>query len=173
MKKFAVSLIATVVGVFGFGAVAGAQYGASPFTVVASPTTVGPSEVVTVTVQGCEPGENLIATLGEQSDDATCEGASGLGSTTNRQTQVSTGNATMTVTAPPALGTYTGTVTGESNSATFTITVIAQSAAPTGSLPQTGSNGIGTTTTIALGLLAVGVGMLAVTQIRRRRATFG
>ncbi len=173
MKKFAVSLIATVVAVFGFGAVADAQYGASPFTVVASPTTVGPSEVVTVTVNGCEPGEDLTATLGEQNEDATCTGASALRSTANRQVQVSTGSATMMITAPPTLGSYTGTVTGATNSATFTITVIARSAAPTGSLPQTGSNGIGTTTTIALGLVAVGAGMLIVTQMRRRRATFG
>ena len=139
---------------------------------VVSPTTVDPSGQVTVTVEGCEPGESLTVALGAQTDDATCAGASGLALAPG-QAPANDGNATMTLAAPAAAGTYNGTVTSASNSATFTVTVVGQAATPTGSLPQTGSNGIGTTTTIALGLLAVGAGMVAVTQIRRRRATLG
>ncbi len=171
MNKFTMSVIATLAAIFGFGAVANAQYGASPFGVTASPT-VGPSGPVTITVRGCEPGQSLTATLVDQSDAATCTGVDGPQSSAAGP---ATGNATMTVTTPKVAGTYTGTVASASvgNNATFTVTVVAQAATRTGSLPQTGSDGIGTTTTIALGLVAVGVGMLVVTQIRRRRTTLG
>ncbi len=172
MHKFSVSVIAAVTALLGFGAVANAQYGASEFQVVVSPTTVDPSGQVTITVEGCELGEGLSAELGTQTDDATCAGPSGI-ALAGRQAQANSGSATMTLSAPASAGTYTGTVTSTTNSATFTVTVVAQATTPTGSLPQTGSNGIGTTTTIALGLVAVGVGMLVVTQIRRRRISLG
>ena len=130
---------------------------------------------MTVTVQGCEPGETLTATLGEQSNSSTCAGANGIRTPGVTETPAGSGNATMTVSAPAAAGTYSGVVASgsTSNTASFSVTVVAQAGPSTGSLPQTGSNGIGTTTTIALGLVAIGVGMLVVTQVRRRRNTFG
>ncbi len=39
---------------------------------------------------------------------------------------------------------------------------------PSAGLPATGSDGIGTTTGIAFGLLAVGLGLFIVTRVRRR-----
>ena len=164
MNKFVVSLVAIVAAIIGSGAVASAQYGATDFGVVVSPTTVGSSGAVTVTVQGCAPGETLVVTLVGESVDVTC-----------MPSDESSGTATGVVAAPSAAGTYTGTVasSASSNSATFTVTVVAQAGTPSGALPQTGSDGIATTTTIALGLVAVGVGMLVVTQIRRRRLSLG
>lgn len=43
-------------------------------------------------------------------------------------------------------------------------------AAPGGMLPESGANGIGTTTGIALGLFVAGLGMFVVAQVRRRQA---
>ena len=157
MKKLAVVLAAMVAGTVGFGAAASAQYGASEFEVTVTPTTVVSGGEVVVTVDGCTPGERLDVELGGTSNSVTC-GATGTGTTS--------------VTAPQALGPHTGTVTASASPdrATFIITVVAaQSGSLTGSLPSTGSGGLATTTSMALGLLAVGAGLVFVTGFRRRQ----
>ena len=84
--------------------------------------------------------------------------------------QVGTGGASVDLTAPTAAGTYPGTVVGTlSFDQPFTVVVVAP-VTPPGGLPATGSGGIGTTTTVAIGLFAVGLGLFAVAQVRRRQA---
>jgi hypothetical protein len=101
-------------------------------------------------------------------------------------------------TAPTGPGTYNGTAGPNPNGPflPFSITIPGQATttapattvpAPTvpvttaapvvttapplaGGLPATGSDGIGTTTGIALGLLVVGLGLFVVAQVRRRQA---
>ena len=86
--------------------------------------------------------------------------------------QTALGNATFTFTAAPtAPGTYSGTAVGQqSPSQSFSFTLPGQAATtPETGLPATGSDGIGTTTGIALGLLVVGFGLFVVAQVRRRQ----
>jgi hypothetical protein len=78
------------------------------------------------------------------------------------------GNATASVTAPSAPGTYPGTATCGALVASFAV-VVAAPVTPPGGLPATGSGGIDSTMTVALGLLAVGLGLFGVTLVRRRR----
>jgi LPXTG-motif cell wall-anchored protein len=84
--------------------------------------------------------------------------------------------------APTEAGVYDGTGVGErSPSLPFQFeikvpttpvdpTTPTTTAAPGGTLPETGANGISSTTTIALGLLIVGLGLFVVAQVRRRQA---
>jgi LPXTG-motif cell wall-anchored protein len=171
MKKLAVALGAMVVGILGSGLAAQAQYGANEFGVTAKPTVVAPGGTVTVTVEGCVPGEPVKTTLVAESDDAICEGGSALG------TPAASGTAVMTVSAPMEVGPYTGTASApeSGNSGQYTIRVVAQSGSsspvPARSLPQTGSSGMDTTIGVAAGLFVVGASLLVVTQLRRRRTT--
>ncbi len=171
MKKLAVALSAMVAGILGFGLTANAQYGANEFGVTAKPTVVAPGGTVTVTVEGCVPGEPVETTLVAEYDDTICEGGSALG------TSAVSGTAVMTVAAPMEVGPYTGTASApeSGNSGEYTITVVAQSGSsspvPARSLPQTGSSGVGSVIGVAAGLFAVGASLVVVTQLRRRRIT--
>ncbi len=87
---------------------------------------------------------------------------------TSTVTADASGNATANVTAPSAAGTYPGTATCGDVVASFSV-VVAAPTTPPGGLPATGSGGIDTTTGIAMGLLAVGLGLFGVTLVRRRQ----
>lgn len=173
MRKFALALMAAAAAVFGFGLVAQAQvYPPPALTVTVGSATVTPGADVVVTVTGCTPGTTVTVELEDVSVTVTCEAAGGaLGSIFGLIAQTEgTGTATATVTAPDEPGTYTGSVTtSDGASASFQVTVLAPTA-PAGGLPATGSGGISTTTGIAIGLFAVGLGLLGVSQIRRRQA---
>jgi hypothetical protein len=81
------------------------------------------------------------------------------------------GTAVASLLAPATPGTYTGTATGVSSGVTASFTVVVQAAVtPPGGLPATGSGGISTTTGMAAGLFAIGLGLFGVAQFRRRQA---
>ena len=176
MKKFALALMASAALVFGFGAVAQAQYGSA--TVTFSVSSATPGQTITITINGCTPGETVTVTLnGAVVATATCTAAGGLtqgsllGIGLVQQTATS---ATATFTAPTTPGTYPVVVTGNRGySVTTSLTVVAAATTPAttpgGGLPATGSSGMGTTTSIAIGLLAVGAGLFFVAQVRRRQ----
>jgi len=172
MKKFALALMVASAALFGFGAVASAQYPTS--LTVGTPSAGGP---YSSTYTNCVNGETITFSQ-PQSTPATisvvCAGRSATANFTN---------------APTVAGTYTVTAGGPTSPArtqSFSIsgatatTLPATGGAdgagagvpattPTTGLPATGSNGIGTSTTIAIGLLAVGFGLFAVAQVRRRQ----
>jgi hypothetical protein len=154
MKKLALALISASALVFGFGMVAEAQYGTTP-AVTASPSTVVAGGTTTVTATGCTPPEVLTFTItGGASQTATCVA----------------GSASVQLAVASSAGTYPGTVVGSLGfSQPFSIVVTAPTTPP-GGLPATGSDGIGATTGMAIGLLMVGLGLFAVAQFRRRQA---
>jgi LPXTG-motif cell wall-anchored protein len=174
MKKFALALMAASALVFGFGAVAQAQYGSASATFNVSSATPGQS--ITVTITGCTPGETLTITVNGVAVTATCSASaltqgSVLGLGLVQQTATS---ATATITAPTTPGTYPVVITGSRGfSFTTSLTVVAATTPPVttpgGGLPATGSSGISTTTGIAIGLLVVGAGLFVVAQVRRRQ----
>lgn len=153
MKKFALALMTTAVAVFGFGAVAQAQYGTAPGVEV-SPATAPPGGTVTVSVTGCTDGEVLTVTFNGATSTATCVASA----------------ATIVLTAPTTPGTFSGTITGSQGFSQPFQVVVAAAAVPPGGLPATGSGGVNSMMTIAGGLFAVGLGLFAVTQFRRRHA---
>jgi hypothetical protein len=177
VKKLAFVLIAAAALVFGAGQVATAQYGPSIST---GPVT--PGGPYTVTYTNCVVGDTITFTQAQSNP------------TSVQATCLPGGTATASfAAAPTAAGTYSGTAVGaQSPSLTFTFTLTAPAttvpvttapggggAVPTtaapggqpgGQLPATGSNGLGSTTGIALGLLVVGLGLFVVAQVRRRDA---
>jgi len=66
--------------------------------------------------------------------------------------------------------TSTATTVAEDSAAALPEAGAAAAATPSAGLPATGSDGIGTTTGIAVGLLAVGLGLFIVTRVRRRQS---
>lgn len=156
MKKFALALIASVLVLFGFAAPAGAQtspYGGSSVTATVSPASSRPGGPVTITVSACAANSPVIIVFNGATSTVTANAA---------------GGATATVTAPSAAGTYPGTATCGTLVASFSVVVTA-AVTPPGGLPATGSGGIDSTMTVALGLLAVGLGLFGVTMVRRRQ----
>jgi len=179
MKKFALALMVASAALFGFGAVASAQYPTS--LTVGTPSAGGP---FASTYTNCVNGETITFSQPQStpaSISVVCAGRSATANFTN---------------APTATGTYTVTAGGPTSPArtqSFSISGAAATTLPatattlpaTGGadgagagvpatvpgagLPATGSNGIGTSTTIAIGLLAVGFGLFAVAQVRRRQ----
>jgi LPXTG-motif cell wall-anchored protein len=137
-----------------------------------------PGYTFTATVVNCVPGQTVVFVLGDQRVEATC-------SPTSLQ-------ATVTLTAPPGLGTYT--VTAEVNGTVLsqaiqvidvppstlpdtgggTVTLPDTGGGSTGGggagrpLPSTGSDGVGTLLQTGLILAAVGAGFLVVARQRRR-----
>jgi hypothetical protein len=172
MKKLALAIMSAAIAILGFGVVAEAQYGARDGVTV-SPSTVPASGNVTLTINGCTPGEVLTVTLeGNVVGTATCNAGATLGSfvTAGLLSQAGSGSATITFQAPAAAGTYNGTVVGNLDyNQAFQIVVIAASTPP-GGLPATGSGGIDSTLAVALGLFAVGLGLFGVAQFRRRQS---
>lgn len=161
MKRFTLALVASAALVFGFGAIAQAQYGSASATFdVAS---AAPGQTVTLTITGCTPGETLTVTLdGAAVGTTTCSAVDAVGT------------GALSFAAPSTPGSYPVVVSGvQGFSFTTSITVASQATTPVttpgGGLPATGSDGIGASTGIAIGLLAVGVGLFLVAQVRRRQ----
>jgi hypothetical protein len=174
MKKFALALMAASAAIFGFGVVAEAQYGAVNAVVTAVPPVVTPGGQFRTTFTGCTPGESVTFVLVSSNARGACTGGAALGSIVGLvlpAQQAGTGSATVELTAPGAPGVYNGTATTSQSGLTqpFTITVT-QAVTPPGGLPATGSGGISTTMTVAGGLFAIGLGLFAVTQLRRRQS---
>jgi hypothetical protein len=162
--------MAASAAVFGFSLVAQAQYPPPAVAISVDDPTPAPGQTITVTFQGCTPGETVNFVLVASNSAGQCSAAA-AGLSLLMQAPVS-GTATGQLTAPTAPGTYTGSATGATSgqTASFTVTV-SQAAAPPGGLPATGSGGISTLNMIAIGLLVIGAGLFAVSQIRRRQAT--
>ena len=148
MKRFALALTVTLTAFLGLGQIATAQYSASSST----STTDGKTTVV---YSGCVNGETITFTL--------------VGATPTPQTAVCAGGKASVVFSSAAG--LTGTAKGTTSpSTTFTVASLAPTAtAPGVGLPATGSNGIGTTAGLAIGLLVVGLGLFVVAQVRRRQ----
>jgi len=172
MKKLALAMITASAVMFGFGSAASAQNYVTSIAV----GTPGPGAAYSSTYTNCVPGET-ITFVQPQSTPVTVTGVCSA-------TRVAVGNFTA---APTTAGTFTVTGTGTTSparTASFAIalTTLPDTGAPAGGgavapqvpgggLPATGSNGIGTTTTIALSLLVVGFGLFAVAQLRRRQTS--
>ncbi|NND75059.1 MAG: hypothetical protein HKN44_08640 [Ilumatobacter sp.] len=149
-----------------------------------SPSSVPPGGAFDVHVQGCSPGTAVTGSFQGRTKTATCAAAAGFA-----LRQPATGQALLVgFVAPSTPGTYNGTATGANGlNVGFQIVVVAQvpttvaptvppttvgsDGAPDGALPATGSGGISTTTSVALGLLVIGLGSFVVAQVRRRRPT--
>ena len=179
MKKLALALMAASAAIFGFGMVAEAQ-------TYTTSVSVGPRDAAGGAVHGhlrqLRAGETITFSQPQSTPETTtgvCVGSVTLtGSVVGLllPAQAASGTATGSfTTAPTAPGTYTVTGTGTTSPArttTFTIagsTTTVPATVPGGGLPATGSDGTGTTTGIAIGLLVVGLGLFAVAQVRRRQ----
>lgn len=149
MKKLAI-VLATVTAVFGFGAAAHAQY-TDPPGVTVSDSSPPAGGTFTVSVSGCQPGGSVSTTFN---------------GTTTAGTAGADGTASVSLTAPSTAGTFNGSVTCNGQTTNFAVTV----AAPAGGLPATGSDGVGTTTMMAMGVFVIGLGLFGVAQVRRRQS---
>jgi LPXTG-motif cell wall-anchored protein len=191
MKKLALALMSASVAVFGFGMVVSAA-GYDP-AISVDPASPAPGGAYTVTYENCFVGDTITFTQDDSTPTSVtgeCEPVNGvvLGSVIALLAQqgpelgVAVGEFDA---APTEAGVYDGTGVGERSPSLpfqFEIKVATEptdpptepttptTEAPGGTLPQTGSNGIGTTTGIALGLFAAGLGMFVVAQVRRRQA---
>jgi hypothetical protein len=179
VKKFALALIATSALVFGLGTVAQAQTYSPTLTLIPSPPALGAPYQARLT--NCTIGASITFAQAQSTPASvvvTCAAVSGAA------TGPGLGQATASFTAAPTVpGTYTLTAGGLSASlpiaqATTTVpaTTVATpvpttATAPAGGLPPTGSDGLGTTTGIAIALLAVGAGLFIVAQVRRRNTS--
>ncbi len=175
MKKLAVALTA-VIALFGFGALAHAQYTPS----VSAPGTVNPGQAFNATVSGCQ---------GNSAYTWSFDGQAGGGTTD------ASGGATIALTAPTAPGDYPVVVNCSGSTASTNVGVVDPSAAPTnggnggngggsaaaptaggtgggtvaGTIPATGSDSIQTGLLIGAGAVIVGLGLLGTAHIRRRQ----
>jgi hypothetical protein len=78
---------------------------------------------------------------------------------------------TTTTTIAGTTTTVAGATTTVAGATTTLGDTIAPTTNPSGQLPATGSSGTNSTSNIALGLFAVGLGLLVVSQVRRRQAS--
>ena len=195
MKKLALALMAASAAVFGFGMVASAAPSYTPAVTVTPPT--GPAAPYSVLYRNCQVGETITFTQAQSTPNSVpvqCvaaptpaltgsivglllpQGTSALGTATANFTNAPTdpglynGSAVGTRSQTPVPWTITiaGTTPPASTNPPVVTTVPAT--LPGSGLPETGSNGIGTTTGIAIGLLVVGLGLFVVAQVRRRQA---
>jgi LPXTG-motif cell wall-anchored protein len=172
MKKFALSLIVAAAAIFGPGvAVQAKPY--PPAADVSPIETTVPGERFTVNVKGCTPNgaKKDVAFVFRDQDQSNLCGKGNPNALTD-----GTGTSSATFVAPMAAGTYTGTATGTDGfRVTFSVTVAAAPpvaaapVVPVGGLPVTGSDGTSTMTMMAFGILALGGGLLVVSQMRRRQ----
>lgn len=193
MKKIALALVtasAVVLGLgLGLGQVATAQ--AYDPSITPATQTVAPGASATVTYNNCALGSDVVFTLASATvspQTVACAAPVGLVKTAAPDL----GNATATFTVSTDPGTYDGTAVNAQQEVSLPFEVMVEAAPPTtvppttvppttptsvaptvpsGGLPATGSDGIGTTTGIAIGLLVLGLGLFAVAQVRRRHVT--
>jgi LPXTG-motif cell wall-anchored protein len=159
MKKLAIVVLTMSAAVFGVGMVAEAQtapYGGDTNTLTLTPPTVTPGSSVSVDVNGCTSGESVDLSV----DNAAAATTTCVGS----------GTATGVIEAPTAAGTYTVAAVGNQGFTSSSALVVTAAATPAaGGLPATGSDGISTTVALGAGLFAVGIALVVVAQLRRRR----
>jgi hypothetical protein len=200
MRKFALALMSAAALVFGFGIAAQAAYPPGNVGTT-SPSAVFPGGTFTVTINCVPGAGNVTFSITGTTITITvpCRTSDAVsGSIMGFLGQTASGTATGTLTAPTAPGTYQGTGVQAGGAASADFTIVVQQAttttapgasttvagapttvagAPTtvaatgAGLPATGSGGMGTTTTIAIGLLVVGLGLFVVAQVRRRQPT--
>lgn len=198
MKKFALALMSASAAVFGFGLVASAA-GYDP-AVTVDPASPAPGGAYTVTYENCVVGDTIVFAQAEStpaSVTGACESVGGPVAASVVALVAAGGPGFGTAVgeftaAPTDAGKYDGTAGGDlSLSLPFSFEIMVETEpthpptepthpptgpiAPTapgagGMLPDTGSNGIGTTTGVALGLFVAGLGMFVVAQVRRRQA---
>ncbi len=156
MNKALIALMMVVGSLLAFGGPASAYPPDEPTVGVDNPSPT-PGGTVTVTVENCESGTTVTFELGGSTDSVVSVDDT----------------ATGTVTAPSTPGSYTGTATCGADVLSFGVEVEAAAAttvpttvAPV--LPPTGSDGSGSITTLAVGLLLAGLGLLGVARLRRR-----
>lgn len=175
MKKFALALMASAAIVFGFAGSANAYPPGGGGTTVSDSTPAAGAPITFSTTQ-CTPGETVTFVFNGETKTATCvAGTAARG----EASQTATGTASATFNAPAAAGSYTANISGSVSGAlgSVAVTVAAQTTTtvaptptvPPGGLPATGSDGVGATTGIAVGLLVVGLGLFAVATVRRRQ----
>ena len=176
MKKLALAMIAASAMLFGFGAVASAQLGYTPSLTIGTPSPGGP---FAATYTNCVNGETITFTQ-PQSTPASISVVCAGNSATANFTAAPTATGTFVITAS---GTISGVLTQSFSIAGTTPSTLPATGGTDGGagggpgpvvppgtgLPATGSNGIGSVTTIALGLLTVGFGLFVVAQLRRRQ----
>lgn len=168
MKRIAAGLMIAGAGLLAGTAVVDA-YPPGAATVEVSDDTPAAGGTFTVTVKNCNVGETVAVSFEGQTPSAVCAadatGASLIGmfiAATDAP-----GSAATDLTAPTAAGTYTGTATLSSTQRELSFSVTVE-AAPSATLPGTGSNGSNSTLTIAGILFLVGAGMFLVAHYRRR-----
>lgn len=152
------SLLAAVLLAVGAGQAAHAQYAQSVTVVFNGDGTI------TVTLDNCIEGETVTFEFNGATATDVCE---------NGTASVVFG---LTGSGGPATGVLSGSVIGSTSQDPQTFTVDMTPANETlsfssGVLPATGSTGLDTSMTMALGLLVVGSSMLVVAQLRRRSGT--
>jgi LPXTG-motif cell wall-anchored protein len=168
MKKFALALIACSAAIFGTGLVVNADYPPGAGSVTATPATVAPGGIFSVTAT-CQAGESVTFTFNTDSKVRNCN---------NDNTE------SVTFNAPTAAGSYDGTAVGGVNGVlgSFTVTVaiteppVTQGGATNGgttgaasTLPSTGSGSTSTGLIIGVGSLLVGLGLFVTARTRRHQ----
>lgn len=180
MRKLVVAIVVFFALAGGTAAAQSPYFGAP--TVSATPQTVAPGGDVTVTVQNCDIGTVVSIELAGVTVMADCSGSSApvQGFRAPAQTP-EPGTATGVVGAPTTAGTYDGTASGSSNGEPFSLSFQVTVQAPTttspagdqggvaAALPSTGGGGIEPIAVTGIVLLVVGLGLLVVTQVRRRQ----
>ncbi len=180
MKKLILALLVTTAVIFGFGGVAEAYPPSGGGNTVSNSNPAAGADI-TFTTNQCVIGESVRFVLDGVSKDAVC--AAGSAGSSSLQASQTSGSASAMFTDPAVAGTYTCTISGSVSGdlGSVVVTVAAQTtttAAPTvatvaptstGGLPATGSDGIGATTGIAVGLLVAGLGLFGVATVRRRQ----
>ncbi len=166
MKQLVVALMVVAGAVF-VGAGVTHAYPPGSATITVDNPNPPPGGSFTVTVQNCLVGERVrfkfpdppVPGIGTKVQVVVCVGPPGSLS----------GTATATFTAPNQTGAYRGTAKLLRSNVTleFRVSVLA----PVPEVPKTGADGIGRKTSMGLGLLALGGGLLLVSRRRRHAPT--
>ena len=166
MKQLVVALMVVAGALFAGAGVTHAYPPAAPTITVSDPQPP-PGGNFTVTVRGCLVGERVrfkfpdppVPGIGTSVKVVVCVGPQGS----------QAGTATATFTAPNQGGVFTGTAKLLRTNVTLQFQVSVD--VPTYTVPKTGSDGIGRKTSMGLGLLALGGGLLLVSRRRRHAPT--
>jgi LPXTG-motif cell wall-anchored protein len=169
LKRIGLALAVVGIGVFGVDAVASAQYPPAAAIVTLSNQTPPPGGSITVVVRNCQAGEPVRFNVPTRVPVTVTCLAPAAGLTSSAALTEGT-TATANLIAPDAAGPYNGTAELLTSQATlpFTLTVTVVTA-PGGGLPATGTDSTQSVVWYGLGLFAVGAGLVAVSQVRRRQ----
>ena len=171
MKKLAAALLAGSFAVLSFGSVADAYPPFEKLVTVDKPK-VAPSETVIATAN-CVGLEEVTFDLGGTTGTGTCNGTDDGGATVAALATFGTASAALVAPATPGDFIVTATGSFSVDLGSTELVVVEQPGAPpappTDVLPATGSGIVSLTTGVALGLLAVGIGLFFVATLRRRQ----